>query len=76
MENNRYAQHKQEIKEISEREGVDIGVACAMLRDKMGWTFEETKGVDRELTEFTSYINELSRKSDSRHNLVAEYFAD
>ena len=49
MENNRYAQHKKEIREISEREGVDIGVACAMLRDKMGWTFEETKGVDREL---------------------------
>lgn len=76
MENNRYAQHKKEIREISEREGVDIGVACAMLRDKMGWTFEETKGVDRELTEFTGYINELSRKSDGGHNLVAEYFAD
>ena len=73
MENNRYAQHKKEIKEISEREGVDIGVACAMLRDKMGWTFD---GPDKELTEFTSYINELSRKSDGGHNLVAEYFED
>ena len=31
MENNRYAQHKKEIREISERENVDIGVACAML---------------------------------------------
>ena len=76
MENNRYAQHKKEIREISEREGVDIGVACAMLRDKMGWTFEETKGVDRELTEFTGYINELSRQSDGGHNLVAAYFAE
>ena len=59
MENNRYAQHKKEIKEISEREGVDIGVACAMLRDKMGWTFEETKGVDRELTEFCRFVNKM-----------------
>lgn len=73
MENNRYAQHKKEIKEISEREGVDIGVACAMLRDKMGWTFD---GPDKELTEFTGYINELSRQSDGGHNLVAAYFAD
>lgn len=73
MENNRYAQHRKEIKEISEREGVDIGVACAVLRDRMGWTFDEP---DKELTEFTGYINELSRKSDSGHNLVAEYFAD
>lgn len=73
MENNRYAQHKKEIREISEREGVDIGVACAMLRDKMGWTFD---GPDKELTEFTGYINELSRQSDGGHNLVAAYFAD
>lgn len=73
MENNRYAQHRKEIKEISERENVDIGVACAMLRDKMGWTFD---GPDKELTEFTGYINELSRKSDGGHNLVAEYFAE
>ena len=70
---NRYAQHKKEIKEISEREGVDIGVACAMLRDKMGWTFD---GPDKEITEFTGYINELSRQSDGGHNLVAEYFED
>ena len=49
------------------------GVACAVLRDRMGWTFE---GPDKELTEFTGYINELSRKSDGGHNLVAEYFAD
>ena len=70
---NRYAQHKKEIREISEREGVDIGVACAMLRDKMGWTFD---GPDKELTEFTGYINELSRQSDGGHNLVAAYFAE
>ena len=70
---NRYAQHKKEIREISEREGVDIGVSCAMLRDKMGWTFD---GPDKELTEFTGYINELSRQSDGGHNLVAAYFAD
>lgn len=36
MENNRYALCKKMIREISETEGVDIGVACAMLRDKMG----------------------------------------
>ena len=30
-----------------------------MLRDKMGWTFEETKGVDRELTEFCRFVNKM-----------------
>lgn len=69
MENNRYAQNKAEIKRISEQENVDIGVACAMLRAKMGWTFEATNGIDHEITEFTRYINSL--KSDE----VAAYFA-
>lgn len=73
MENNRYAQHRKEIDRISREENVDIGVACAKLRDRLGWTFE---GPDKELTEFTGYINELSRKSDKDHNFVAEYFAE
>lgn len=73
MENNRYAQHRKEIDRISREENVDIGVACAMLRDRLGWTFE---GPDKELTEFTEHVNELSRKSDKDHNFVAEYFAE
>ena len=74
MEKNRYAQHKHEIDRISREENVDIGVACAMLRDKMGWEFPE--GKDAEITEFTGYINEIARKSNGEHNLVADYFAE
>ena len=70
MENNRYAQHKREIKEISERENVDIGVACAMLRDKMGWTFKETEGIDKEITEFGRFINKMDGEE------VNKYFAE
>ena len=54
---NRYAQHKRLVCEISEREGVDIGTACAMLRDRMGWHFD---GPDVELAEFTAYVAGLS----------------
>ena len=54
MENNRYAQHKKEIDRISRERNVDIGVACAMLRDQMGWTFQD--GKDTEITEFTDYV--------------------
>lgn len=57
MKNNRYAQHKRLVREISEREGVDIGTACAMLRDNMGWRFD---GPDVELAEFTGYIAGLT----------------
>ena len=60
MENNRYAQNRKEIKEISERENVDIGVACAMLRDRMGWTFED--GIDKEITEFCRFIRACLKK--------------
>ena len=56
MENNRYAQYKKEIREISEAENVDIGMACAMLRDRMGWHFD---GPDKELTEFTAYVQDI-----------------
>ena len=57
METNRYAQHKDTIRKISEEQGVDIGTACAMLRDQMGWHFD---GPDTELTEFVRYIAGLS----------------
>ena len=70
MENNRYAQHRKEIKEISERENVDIGVACAMLRDRMGWTFEETDCIDKEITEFCRFINQMDGEE------VKKYFAE
>ena len=59
MKENRYAQHKMEIREISEREGVDIGVACAMLRNEKQWTFPETGGIDEELRDFVGYCNDL-----------------
>ena len=68
MENNRYAQNRKEIKEISERENVDIGVACAMLRDRMGWTFED--GIDKEITEFCRFINQMDGEE------VKKYFAE
>ena len=57
MENNRYAQHRAEIDKISREQGVDIGVACAILRDQMGWHFED--GKDKEITEFTAYVNDM-----------------
>ena len=60
MENNRYAQHKDLIREISDQQGVDIGVACAMLRDRMGWTFEGTEGIDKEITEFCDFCSRMS----------------
>lgn len=56
MENNRYAQHKKEINRISMEQNVDIGVACAMLRDRMGWHFD---GPDKELTEFTAHVQDI-----------------
>ena len=68
MENNRYAQHKKEIKEISEREGVDIGVACAMLRDQMGWEFPD--GKDTEITAFTRFLHDMDGEE------VRKYFAE
>ena len=57
METNRYAQHKDAIRKISEEQGVDIGTACSMLRDQMGWHFD---GPDVELAEFTGYIAGLT----------------
>lgn len=68
MENNRYAQHKKEIDRISREENVDIGTACAMLRQRMGWTFPE--GKDTEITEFTAYINGLTGEE------VKAYFSE
>lgn len=68
MENNRYAQHRKEIREISERENVDIGVACAMLRDQMGWHFPD--GKDTEITAFCQFINDMDGEE------VREYFAE
>lgn len=62
MENNRYAQHKKEIHNICMTEDVDIGVACAMLRQRMDWHFEG--GTDTEITEFTAFINAMD--SDDR----------
>lgn len=70
MENNRYAQHRKEIREISERENVDIGVACAILRHDKGWTFPETKGKDHEIKEFTDFIRKMEPAE------VVVYFAD
>ena len=66
MENNRCAQHRKKIREISERENVDIGVACAMLRDQMGWEFPD--GKDTEITAFTCFL------MDSEE--VRKYFAE
>ena len=57
IETNRYAQHKKEIHRISMEENVDIGAACAMLRDRMGWHFE---GPDKELTEFTAHVADMA----------------
>ena len=67
MKNNRYAQHKKEIHAISMLQNVDVGDACAMLRDKMGWHFD---GPDKELTEFTAYVNSMGPKER------AKYFAE
>lgn len=67
MEKNMYAQHKMEIKAISEREDVDIGVACAMLRDRMGWFAGEK---DPEITEFCAFVGALDGEG------VQAYFAN
>ena len=67
MENNRYAQHKKEIDRISMEQNVDVGVACAILRDQMGWKFQD--GKDTEITEFTAYVNDMSAEER------AAYFA-
>ena len=56
MENNRYYQNRKAIHQISMEENVDVGVACAMLRDRMGWHFD---GPDKELTEFTAYVQDI-----------------
>lgn len=66
MENNRYAMFKHDIHRISQEENVDIGTACAMLRDRMGWHFED--GKDKEITEFCQYVSGM--EPDER----AEYF--
>jgi len=58
MENNRYAQNRHEIDRISREKGVDIGVACAMLRDKKGWSFKD--GIDTEITEFCDYVRSMN----------------
>lgn len=54
MENNRYYENRKEIHRISQEENVDVGTACAMLRDRMGWHFRD--GKDTEITEFTEYV--------------------
>ena len=67
METNRYALCRKEIHKISQEQNVDIGVACAMLRDRMGWHFE---GPDKELTEFTKFVGDMPA------NDRAAYFAE
>lgn len=57
MENNRYYQNRKEINRISIEQNVDIGVACAMLRDMMKWEFKD--GKDTEITEFTAYVQSI-----------------
>ena len=56
METNRYALCRREIHRISQEEAVDVGVACAMLRDRMGWHFD---GPDRELTAFCAQVQAM-----------------
>lgn len=67
MEKNIYAQHKQAVKAISEKEGVDIGVACAMLRDKMGWFADEK---DAQITQFCAFVEGMTGEE------VKAYFAE
>lgn len=57
MENNRYALCKVMVRDICDEQGVDIGTACAILRDKMGWHFKD--GKDHEITEFCSFVNDM-----------------
>lgn len=38
MENNRFYQHRMEIKAISEEHNVDVSVASRMLAKEKGWT--------------------------------------
>ena len=45
-----------------------IGTACAMLRQRRGWTFPE--GKETEITEFTAYINGLTGEE------VRAYFSE
>lgn len=37
MENNRFYQHRMEIKEISEKNNADVSVAARMLAKEKGW---------------------------------------
>ena len=41
LKDNRFYQHRMEIRKISEEANVDIGVAMDMYRDQMGWSGEE-----------------------------------
>lgn len=67
MENNIYVINKMEVKKISDEQGVDLSVACAILRDREGW-FKDAK--DPDSTAFVQHINGLTPAE------FAAFFAD
>lgn len=54
MENNRFAQNKMKIAEISCRDDVDISVAVVKLAQEMGW-----KDYGAESMAFLRYVNRM-----------------
>lgn len=71
VKENPYAQNKEEIHKISMERGVDISVACSMLRKEKGWSYPEG---DPDITAFDSFTTELRRLSDKTNNYVLDYF--
>lgn len=63
LKDNRFFQHKEEIEKICYEEGVDIGVALAMYRDRMGWTGED---VTKEMQEFDSYVGNSNQAEQTK----------
>ena len=71
IKGNPYAQCKDEIHKISQERNVDVGVACSMLRHDKGWEYPEG---DKDITEFTRFVQELSQASTDGYYYVKEYF--
>ena len=64
LKDNRFYQHRMEIRKLAEEMGVDIGVALDMYRAKMGWmdeeSFHEMRAFDAEVG--AGYQAEITRK--------------
>lgn len=67
MKNNIYVKNKMEVKRISDEQGVDLSVACAILRDREGW-FAGKKDPDS-----TAFVQHVNAMNDAE---LAEFFGE